>query len=67
MVTDVQEIGKWLDTKGVTLWGDWDITDPKQRAEAAWWFANQMDDYQQWQRTNRNPHEIKAGAWDVTP
>ena len=67
MVTDVEEIRNWLDSKGTTLWANWIVTDPEQRAEAAWWFANQMGDYQQWQRTHRNQHEIKAGAWDVTP
>ena len=67
MTTDVQEIHKWLDSKGTTLWANWIVTDPEQRAEAAWWFANQMDHYQRWQRTHRDLHEIKAGAWDVTP
>lgn len=61
----VDTIEEWLGTKGVTLWADWDITDPVQCRLAAEWLATQMEEYDSWSCWNPTPHEIKAGAWDV--
>jgi hypothetical protein len=61
----VDLVDEWLGLKGVTLWGDWDITDPAQRRLAAEWLATQMWEYSEWAYWNPTPHEIKAGAWDV--
>lgn len=38
-------IEDWLKSKGVTLWADWYIDDPKERKEAADWFLEQIESY----------------------
>jgi hypothetical protein len=48
-VTEVEQtiemIEQWLASKGVTLWGDWDITRPDRRHQAAEWFMAQVLDF----------------------
>lgn len=43
MIEEWRLIDSWLESKGTTLWADWDISDPGQRAKAAAWFREQMD------------------------
>jgi hypothetical protein len=42
---DIKNICEWLRTKGITVWLNWDITDPKERREAAEYFYTQMESY----------------------
>jgi hypothetical protein len=45
-VTDVEDVAladAWLASLGVTLWADWDVTDPNRRRKAAEWFVEQYD------------------------
>lgn len=53
----------WLEAKGTTLWGDWDITDLERRKVAANWFLNQIADYQQF--VNANKHNGANTRFDV--
>ena len=39
-------VERWLESKGVTLWADWNITDPVQRRKAADWFEAQMQEWE---------------------
>lgn len=39
---DVALTEVWLRHKGVTLWGDYTITDPARRRLAAEWFVDQL-------------------------
>lgn len=41
---DIEIIEAWLQSKGTTLWQSWDVTDAKERREAAEWFAAQQAD-----------------------
>ncbi len=41
----VEDIEDWLAAKPTTSWVNWDITDPKERREAAEWFYNQLASY----------------------
>ena len=74
-------VERWLESKGVTLWADWNITDPVQRRKAADWFEAQMQEWEGYKLVavhdfhERNtapskPHSILYGlpsnGWDVT-
>jgi hypothetical protein len=37
-----EQIEDWLVQKQITLWADWDISEPDRRALAAEWFAHQI-------------------------
>lgn len=43
----VEQILKWLDSKGVTLWGAFDLSQPERKLQAAIWFYTQMQDLAQ--------------------
>lgn len=38
-------VGQWLDSKHVTLWSDWIVTDPKRKEQAIDWFMREMSAY----------------------
>ena len=40
----VEVIDSWLQSLHTTLWLDWDITDPRQRKQAAEFVNTMMDD-----------------------
>lgn len=44
----IDQVSAWLDTKGITLWGDYMITDPNSKRAAAKWFITQMDEFFVW-------------------
>lgn len=40
-----EDIDRWLQNMGVIYWVKWDITDPKERAEAVRWFRATLMDF----------------------
>jgi hypothetical protein len=58
-------IRDWLDSKGVTLWADWTLTDPADRDLAAMWFLREYYAFQHYQNTHRATMPAKMGAYDV--
>lgn len=40
----IEQIMAWLDSKGVTLWGTFDLSQPERKLQAAIWLKTQMDD-----------------------
>jgi hypothetical protein len=41
----VDEVERWLEAKGVTLWADWFISEPDRRKLAAEWFVSEVEDF----------------------
>jgi hypothetical protein len=64
-LTDLDMIRDWLDSKGVTLWADWTLTDPADRDIAAMWFLREYHAFQHYQNTHRATMPAKMGAYDV--
>lgn len=56
-----RSVEEWLESKGVTLWADWDISDPGQRAKAAAWFDQQFEDFYAWLMAKLNERTAKVG------
>lgn len=40
----IKKIEDWLGQKGVTLWYNWDVSDPKERRLAAEAFLKELND-----------------------
>ncbi len=56
----VDQIMAWLDSKGVTLWGTFDLSQPERKLQGAIWFLTQMQELGEFQRT------VPVGEnWDV--
>lgn len=49
---EVQAAFKYLSEKPYSLWGDWMISDPKRRLEAARWLAKQYEGVDKILRSN---------------
>jgi hypothetical protein len=64
-LTDLDMIRDWIDSKGVSLWADWLVTDTEQRDMAAMWFLREYHAFQHYQNTRRNMLHAKMGAYDV--
>lgn len=43
--TELALVEGWLANKGVTLWMDWDISQPERRRQAAQWFLKSRDEF----------------------
>lgn len=44
----VEQIKEWLLSKGITLWGTYDLSQPERLHEAAVWFQAQQEDLDGW-------------------
>lgn len=62
----IEEIEEWLAAKNVDLWANWRVSDPEQRAKAAAWFQQQMEDYDAFRMANQAKKMESTGiSWDV--
>ena len=52
----------WLQSKGVTVWGTWNVQDPVQRKAAAAWFLNQQEEFDRW---DNEIGMVTTTSWDV--
>ena len=43
----IEDIEAWLVAKHITTWVNWDLTDPKERRQAAEWMYDQMKNFLQ--------------------
>ena len=56
----IEQIMAWLDSKGVTLWGTFDLSQYERKLQGAIWFYTQMQELSEFQRT------VPVGEnWDV--
>lgn len=55
----VEQILAWLDSKGVTLWGTFDLSQPERKLQGALWFHQQM------QEARAFTIRATASEWDV--
>lgn len=61
-------VEEWLESKGVTLWADWNISDPVRRQVAADWFSQQMAQYLAFCAKRAKDNQPAVGTireWDV--
>lgn len=54
----VRVIDRWLESKGVTLWADWEIIHPERRRLAAQWFLGELRALDLWERTVLTEDEV---------
>ena len=62
-------VEEWLESKGITLWADYDISDPARRRVAADWFSQQMAQYLAYCARQAKDNQAPVGSireWDVT-
>jgi hypothetical protein len=59
-------VAVWLSDMGATTWGGkgWDVTDPKERIEAARWFTKQIEELDSYIETRIALHEDVNGNKD---
>jgi predicted metal-dependent HD superfamily phosphohydrolase len=55
----IEDIIAWLDSKGVTLWGTFDLSQPERKIEAAVWFHDQLMQAQAF------TFQVDDNRWDV--
>jgi hypothetical protein len=66
----IEQIMAWLDAKGATPWGAFDLSQPQRKLEAAIWFHTQMRELAEFGITQAMPpyptytHNALEG-WDV--
>jgi hypothetical protein len=60
----IEQIMAWLDSKGVTLWGTFDLSQPERKLQAAIWFYTQMQDLAEF-GANQPLKTNLADRWDV--
>lgn len=69
----VDQIKAWLLSKGVTLWADWDLTQPERLQAAAEWFHSQMRECEKFTYPNATKfmgpmvpwYDPSSKEWDV--
>jgi len=47
-----ESIDGWLASKNTTTWVNWDISDPKERLDAAAWLHDQLTQYDRYRNEN---------------
>jgi len=61
----LQDIDNWLKAKGITVWLNWDITDPIERRQAAEYFYSQTESFITWHLNREARRTAQSGGFDV--